>query len=405
MRRPAAATALLAGVIAMSAPAQAQTSRASAAEPVAYESLAGWGKDNHLAALAAFERSCSGPHPSVVIAALSLAEQTRDATGPRRDPAVGPVCKALMEAGGADRFDAESARRFFEAWFEPFAVGLPDNAPGHVTAYYEPVLDGALERDPDHPAPLFARPDDLVAVDPANKPAEFPENLTAARRMPAGLQPYPDRAALSQPEHQNGLVPLAWLRDEVDAYFVHIQGSVRVRLADGATLRLGYAGKNGLPYRSAGRAMIERGLVPEAGMTAEAMKAWLKANPDLAGDILAVNPSYVFFQVIEGLDDDLGPIGAEGVALTPGRSLAVDPRHIGYGLPVFVTAELPTGPEMANEQFRRLMIAQDTGSAIRGPARGDLFWGTGVEAGEIAGRINHPATFYLLRPRAQPATR
>ncbi|MCC0016044.1 MAG: MltA domain-containing protein [Rhodobiaceae bacterium] len=399
------AMAFLAGTIAMNASAQTVTEGRAAGEPVSFASLDGWMQDDQLAALRTFERSCSGPHPSVVAAALAFAEQTRDAAVPRHDPALEPACKALIEAGGASRFDGESARRFFETWFEPVPVVLPGNAPGHVTAYYEPELDGALAPDPNHPAPLYARPVDLVPVGPAKLPSGLPEGLTAARRTPAGLEPYPERAALSDPQGRNGLVPLVWLRNEVDAYFVHIQGSVRVRVADGSTMRLGYAGKNGHPYRSAGRAMIERGLVPEAGMTAEAMKAWLKAHPDLASDILAVNPSYVFFQVIEGLADELGPIGAEGVALTPGRSLAVDPRHIGYGAPVFITADLPTGTAMRTEPFRRLMIAQDTGSAIRGPARGDLFWGTGAQAGEIAGRISHPATFHVLRPRSQPAQR
>ena len=373
------------------------------AEKVAFADLPGWADDDQLAALKALERSCSGPHPSVVEAALLFAEETRDAPGPRRDPALAPVCLALADAGGSAKFGHHSARAFFEAWFEPFRIVPQPSGAGHVTAYYEPVLDGAIERDETHTVPLFARPADLIAVNDANRPAGFPAGLCAARKTEAGLIPYPDRAALNDPENWIGLEPVAWLADPVDAYFVHIQGSVRLRIADGGALRLGFAGKNGHPYRSAGKAMIERGLVPAAGMTSEAMKAWLKANPDIAPDVLGVNPSYIFFRRIEGLADDLGPIGAEGVPLTAGRSLAVDPRHIGYGMPVFIDAELPVGENMSAQPFRHLMIAQDTGSAIRGPARGDLFWGSGEVAGEVAGRINNAADFYVLKPRPAAA--
>ena len=373
------------------------------AEKVAFADIPGWNGDNHLAALQAFERSCSGPHPSVSETALSFAEETRDAPLPRRDVSLEPVCSALAQSGGSGKYDRAAARVFFESWFKPFRITTKVGSEGHVTAYYEPVLDGALKRDEKHTVPLFARPGDLVPITDENRPGGFPAGLAACRQTREGIIPYPDRAELSDPESWAGLEPVAWLADPVDAYFVHIQGSVRLHMADGGSLRLGFAGKNGYPYRSAGKAMIERGLVPAAGMTSEAMKAWLKANPNLAADILNVNPSYVFFRRIEGLADDLGPIGAEGVPLTPKRSLAVDPRHIGYGMPVFVSAELPTGSAMAAEPFHQLMIAQDTGSAIRGPARGDLFWGSGDSAGEVAGRINNAADFFVLKPRPAPA--
>ncbi len=396
----------LAGMVAVMSSANIQAVQAEPGisyVPVSYADIPGWDADDHAAALAAFARSCEGPHRQDEDATRA-AEASRSSAPPRHDPALERACAALLAAGDVTS-DRDGSRAFFETWFRPHRVVLPDGARGRVTAYYEPVLDGALTRDERFIAPLFALPDDLVIFDPDKRPADAPVGLAAARRTGQGLEPYPDRAALSDPANWAGLEPLVWLENDVDAYFVHIQGSVRVRLADGRSLRLGYAGKNGYPYASAGRVMIERGLVAAAGLTAEAMKTWLKANPDVAPDILAVNRSYVFFRVIEGLAETLGPIGAEGVALTPKRSIAIDPAFMGYGLPLHISADLPTGPSGASEAFQQLMIAQDTGSAIRGPARGDLFWGTGSDAGVAAGGVNHPADFVVLLPRRVPAAK
>ncbi|MFN0265128.1 murein transglycosylase A [Tepidamorphus sp. 3E244] len=393
----------LAVVLAMSLTLAGPGNEAAAAEAsikrAHFADLPGWTDDDHLAALKAFEQSCTGPHPATIAASADTAEETRGAPKPRRAKSLVRACTALVASGGAGTFDGESARAFFERWFEPVLMTPKGEKAGRVTAYFEPQLAGSVAKTDRFAVPLFALPKDLVSVSSKSRPAGFPENLSAARRTTEGLTPYSDRGALADPEAWESLEPLAWIEDPVDAYFVHIQGSVRLALPDGSALRLGFAGKNGHPYASAGKEMIRRGLVPAAGMSSKAMSDWLKANPEIAPDILAVNPSYIFFRKITGLTDDLGPIGAEGVPLTRGRSLAVDPRHIGYGMPVYVTADLPTGTAAGKEPFRRLMIAQDTGSAIRGPARGDLFWGTGEDAGDIAGRINDPAQFYVLRPR------
>lgn len=318
---------------ALALPVRIVTVPAAAADlvPVGFSQLPGWRDDDHARALRAFEISCGPLHPSVIEAWLDQAETTRAAPAPRRDGALEPACAALREAGGASAHDGAAARAFFEAWFAPFRV-LPENS-GHVTAYYEPVLAGSRERTDRFTAPLFALPHDLRPLDPQARPPGFPDHLTAARLTPAGPEPYPDRAALSDPRNWEGLEPLAWVEDPVDAYFIHIQGSVRLELRDGTSLRLGYAGKNGHPYRSAGRAMIERGIVPSAGMTAEAMKAWLKQNPDQAKAILAVNPSFVFFREIGAWARTRAPSAPRGCRSVPAAVLrsiratsAMEPR-------------------------------------------------------------------------------
>jgi membrane-bound lytic murein transglycosylase A len=367
--------------------------------PVSFADLPGWAEDNQLEALAAFSNSCAGP-PLAIRENWDdhrLAEESRgvETGGFEPRPELRAACEALER--DPPRSDSQ-ARGFFETRFRPHEV-IPPDGQRKVTGYFEPLLPGSRQRTERFRFPLHAKPDGLVVITDANRPAGFPPALQAALQMPSGLIVPPDRRTIEDGGHDLALVPLVWLDDPVELYFVHIQGSARIALDDGSTMRLGYAGKNGHPYASIGREVVRRGLMPLEEVTAESLKDWLRANPTVAADIFPVNPSYIFFREIAGLTEESGPIGAEGVPLTAGRTLAVDPRFHRYGMPVFVAAELPVLPRGDVKPFRRLMIAQDTGSAIRGPVRGDIFTGTGADAGVLAGMINHPARFFVLLPR------
>ena len=266
-------------------------------------------------------------------------------------PALAALARQDDNLGRAARA-ATDARTFFAA---TFAAGAA--LPGHFTGYFEPELDGAGTPSPDFPVPLHALP---------------PGGCTLPR---AEVD-----AALAGHE-------IVWLRDEVDRFFLQVQGSGRVRLAGGGTLRVGHVARNGHPYRSIGKILIERGIFgPD--ITAEALKAWLRADPARGRAVMAENPSYVFFRALD-TDPADGPPGTLGVPVTPGATIAVDPDHCPLGSPVWIETEGFTG----------ICIAQDTGSAIKGAGRADLFFGTGPQAGVAAGRLNHPGRFVPLVPR------
>jgi membrane-bound lytic murein transglycosylase A len=339
--------------------------------------LPGWAEDDHAAALAAFRRSAR--------------RITSDSDAPAAWRAVAAAALAVPDAA-----DAATARAFFEASFDAYPVEPSPAARPFLTGYYEPELAGSRAATSDFTVPLYARPDDLVDVTDANRPAGIPGNLPFARLSDSGLTPYHDRAAIEDGALAGRGLELVHLADAVDAYFVHVQGSCRVRLDDGAVLRLAYAAKAGHPYTSIGRLLVERGVIPADTMTGAVLAAWLRANPAEGRALMRENRSYVFFAEQTGLDPDLGAIGAGGVQLTPGRSLAVDHAVHRYGAPVWLDAALPLGTGGALRPFRRLMIAQDTGSAIVGPARGDVFIGCGAEAERIAGGFRHNAEAFVV---------
>lgn len=354
--------------------------------PAAFADLAGWPDDDHGAAFRTFRRSC----PAV----LSGDAPPRPAQEPGR---LRKACEAAAALGGEP--DGLQARLFFERWFAPFRV-VPPSGAGFLTGYFEPEVEGSAVATPHFTAPLLARPDDLVSLSPGETLPGLDPALQAARRGPEGWEPYPDRAAIEAGALGALARPLLYLRDPVDVFIIQVQGSARVRLADGRALRVAYAGRNGHPYTSIGRLMVQRGLVPLPEMNLERMTAWLRANPEQGRALMRENRSYVFFRVADELSPEDGPIGGAGVPLTPERSLAVDRTLWAYGLPVWLEGELPR-PEGAPEPLRRLMIAQDTGSAILGPARGDYYFGSGAAAGTRAGLLRHPVGFTVLLPRAE----
>jgi membrane-bound lytic murein transglycosylase A len=348
-------------------------------EPLSFQDLPGWAEDDHEAAFAAFRRTCE----AVVAGRPAL----------RPAAATGDDLRAVCAAALAD---PGPARRFFERRFAPFDV-VPPSGRGFLTGYFEPEYEGSLVPDPAFPTPLLARPDDLVTLAPGETPPGLDPALQAARRTADGFEPYPDRAAIEEGALGPRARPIVWLRDPVDALIVHVQGSARIRLADGTVVRVAYAGRNGHPFTAVGRILVERGHVPLAEMNLERLTGWLKANPEEGREIIRRNHSYIFFRIADELDPADGPIGGAGVPLTPRRSLAVDRTLWSYGLPVWLEGTLPVPG--GTEPLARLTIAQDTGSAIVGPARGDFFTGSGPDAGTRAGLIRSPIRFVVLRPR------
>lgn len=356
-------------------------------EPIGFDALPGWGDDDQAAALVAFRASCD-----------RLRARGADASVGRSG--VGgvvadwlPACDAGMDAADGD---AAAARAFFESWFQPYAASNAGDPTGLFTGYFEPLLHGSRERSETYSVPLHARPEDLVTVDLATF-AEDLEGRSIAGRVAGGtLVLYPERAEIVAGALDGQGAELVWVDDPVDAFFLQIQGSGIVELAEGGRMRIGYAASNGRSYLAIGKPLIERGAIPKDQISMQAIRAWLADNPNEAAAVMNLNRSYVFFREIDGP----GPIGAQGVALTPGRSLAVDRAFLPLGVPLWLDILIP-GPtdDAPDEPMRRLVVAQDTGGAIKGPVRGDLFWGTGEEAGSRAGRMKHEGRYFLLLPK------
>jgi membrane-bound lytic murein transglycosylase A len=352
-------------------------------EPLAFTDLAGWAEDDHAAAFKTFRRTC---------ATVSAGEPgLRPAQTP--DPGLQRVCAAAL-ALAADR---RTAKNFFEDHFEPAQV-IPPSGQGFLTGYFEPEYAGSLEPTVAFRTPLLARPDDLVTVGQGETLPGLDSTLQAARRTDAGYEPYPDRAAIEDGALGERAKPIVFLESPVEVFVIHVQGSARIRLPDGGVIRVAYAGRNGHPYTSIGKILVEEGRIPLVEMSLERLTVWLKAHPEAAQAVMRRNRSYIFFRRADEIAPEDGPIGGAGVPLTPGRSLAVDRAIWSYGLPVWLDGDLPLA-QGGTEPLRRLMIAQDTGSAIVGPARGDFFFGSGPEAGTRAGLLRHPVRFVVLRPK------
>jgi membrane-bound lytic murein transglycosylase A len=311
-----------------------------------------------------------------------------------------PVC---TEATAMTAPDDASVRAFFEQRFQPWQATQEDgSAEGLVTGYYEPLLKGDRVRTERARFPLYAVPDDLVTVDLAGVYPELKNLRLRGRLVGNKLVPYPTRREIDAASAGNGNgfrgKAIAWAEDPVELFFMQIQGSGRIELPDGSHMRIGYADQNGHPYQSIGKLLVERGEMKLEQASMQGIKAWGANNPDKLPELLASNPSFVFFRELpNGLS---GPLGALGVPLTGGRSIAVDPRFIPLGAPVFLATTQPNSPAPMN----RLVMAQDTGGAIRGGVRADFFWGFGVDAGELAGRMKQRGRMWVLLPKDFPLT-
>ena len=315
-----------------------------------------------------------------------------DALGKR--PEWTAVCAATLVVNPGDE---RSVRAFYESQFVPHQLrNLDGSLQGTVTGYYEPLLKGSRTRSGPFQTALYRAPDDLLTIDLG---ALYPElrNMRLRGRIAGNkVVPYPSRAELMQQGLLNGK-ELLWVDDPVEAFFLQVQGSGRVFIeSTRETVRVAYADQNGHPYRSIGRYLVDKGELTLDQASMQGIKGWVAANPGRRQELLNTNPSFVFFREEKITDPARGPKGSLGVPLTPQRSIAIDPQFISLGAPVFISTTYPN----AAQPLRRLMLAQDTGGAIRNPVRADLFWGFGADAGELAGKMKQPGQMWVLLPRA-----
>jgi membrane-bound lytic murein transglycosylase A len=307
---------------------------------------------------------------------------------------------AILAADQPERLDPDEARKFFERHFIPHRI----SAEGFVTGYYEPELAASRVRTSRFAVPLYRRPADLVEVTDANRPEGWDAAIRFGRATENGIVGYFDRAAIEDGALAGRGLEIAWVESPVDAFFVHVQGSARLALEEGGTIRIAYDGKSGHLYTSIGRLAVEREMLSREAADKDGLERWLKQNPEAGRALMRENRSFIFFRETEQGGDE-GPIGAAGVPLTPLRSLAIDRALHTFHVPVWVDAPALPDPETRGRKFRRLLIAQDTGSAIVGPARGDIFFGSGAEAGSAAGRVRHSATMAVFVPAAPSSDR
>ncbi|NJO34315.1 MAG: transglycosylase [Rhodospirillales bacterium] len=363
--------------------------KGSSYQPVAFADLPGWAQDDHLAAFKTFLKSCER-------LTKSARENAAGDKGAAPPSALLAACGEAIQLAGEIK-SRDSARGFFERNFTPSAV---DNTikPGLLTGYYEPVLKASRTPQGPYQTPIYKRPDDLVTIIPeTHRGAVKAGTLTHVRKTEKGSAPYFTRAEIDQGALKGKGLELLYFTDSVDIFFMQIQGSGRIHLTDGTSVRVHYDGKNGHPYSSIGRYLIDKALLAADKVSLGALATWLKADAERAKKVMWHNASYVFFRELKG-EEAGAPLGALNVPLTPGRSLALDPRFHALGTPVYVSA--PTMKHVPKSApFNRLMIGQDVGSAIKGPERGDIYFGSGDAAGQIAGVTKHPGRFFVLVPK------
>jgi membrane-bound lytic murein transglycosylase A len=369
----------------------------TAIEPIEWNGLNGWEADDHAAAFATFLTSCRP----------LLRASAREGDKHPMYLALTQVCRQALAVG---RLTDDQARIFFEHNFRPLRIASLGDSAGLLTGYYEPIVDGSRFPSGIFKVPIYRRPPDLVPPRNSTGPG-FPNKGRSLRRTSSGaLVPYYDRGQILDGALDGKHLEICWIKSQADALTIQIEGSARVRLEDGTILRINYDGHNGYPFVPVSRTLIERNIIPRKEMSPVRIREWIRANPQSAEEMLRQNRSFVFFRIV-GLSDDREPkdaqgaphdreaVGAQGVPLTPGRSIAVDNALHVYGTPFFIQADLPLTGEKRSVSFDRLMIAQDTGSAIVGPARADIFLGAGDRAGQLANHVHHPGNFALLVPR------
>ncbi len=371
------------------APAAARIEPKLVLKKIPFKKITGWHGENHDQVIEVLLRSCA-----------------KFAKKPADQP-IGPVggvagdwieaCQAAADLPGGN---VEQARSFFETYFQPYIATADGDAEGLFTGYFEIQLRGSWLRTETNTTPIYERPPELVDANLGDFRAELKGKRLSGKVVGGRFVPFDDRAEIEGGALSGRDVELMWVDSPIDAFFLHVQGSGRVIMDDGSIVRIGFAAKNGHAYHSIGRELINRGELMRERVSMQSIRAWLKDHPEQGMELMATNPSFIFFRVIEGAlksaGKEQGPVGAQGVPLTPGRSLAVDRRHISLGIPIWLDTTDPLSP---GEPLRRLVIAQDTGSAIKGPVRGDLFWGFGERAALRAGSMKQPGHYFLLLPR------
>jgi membrane-bound lytic murein transglycosylase A len=337
-------------------------------ETLDFSAMAGWKDDDHGAAYESFLKSCSA-----ILRGTKQMRAARPVYG-----ALFTVCERTKTPGKLDR---DQARAFFEANFKPVRLAQQGQTDGFFTGYYETEVEGSRVPTPEFSIPVYTAPAATIRT----KQSKVFANL--------------DRTKIEEGALNGKKLEICYVKSPIDLFFAQIQGSTRVKLDTGSTLRLNYIASNGLPYTPVGRYLIDRGIISKEEMSMDRIRDWMVANPEEGKELRRKNRSFVFFRETD-LRDHEECIGAQGIPLTPGRSLAVDKKIHTYGTPIWIDAELPIESEKPETKFQRLLVAQDTGSAIIGPARADIYFGTGDKIGSIAGRIKQFGQFVMLVPRS-----
>lgn len=353
------------------APTAAPAEAAPPLQPATWEQLGAWAEDDPAAAWPALRTSCS-----------TLVRQA----------AWKDVCEAAGLLGRAPT--SADARRFFETHFVPWRlVNADGSTEGLVTGYYEPLIHGSRTRNNRSRWPVHGAPKDMLTIELGDGYPDLKHLRLRGRVVGNKVLPYWTREEIAERGADVPAPVLLWADDPIDLFFLQVQGSGRVRLADGSMVRVGYADQNGHPYQSIGRWLVAKGELTLDKASMDGIKRWAQDNPKRLAELLNANPSYVFFRELPASDG--GPIGALGVPLTEGRSIAVDPRYVPLGAPVFLSTTYP----LSTRPLNRLVLAQDTGGAIKGVVRADFFWGFGAEAGREAGRMRQQGSMWVLLPR------
>ena len=368
-----------------------------------WSDLPGWNDDTAGAALPALLRSCDvwrhrdpaavlgeGGAGGTVAAWLPLCERAT-ALVPAAPTGAPPTAEVAPPSSPTD----DSLRALFEELTRPVAVSNRGDREGLFTGYYEPTLHGSRVEGGAFTVPLYLRPPELVSVDLGRFRADLKGKRIAGKVEDGALVPYFDRKAIDEGALAGRDLELVWVDDPVDAFFLEIQGSGRIVLTDGGEIRVGYAGQNGYVYTAIGRELLKRGALQKEQMSMQTIREWLEANPEEAREVMRTNASYVFFRELH----ESGPVGSLGVVLTPERSLAVDPLFVPLGVPVWIDTTIPAGAPGGARPLQRLLVAQDTGGAINGPVRGDVFWGPGDDAAATAGSMRQPGHLWILLPK------
>jgi membrane-bound lytic murein transglycosylase A len=356
---------------------------------VVFTTLPGWSESDARPALSAFRRSCAtfANEPQMhALGGAGYAGAVSDWDG---------VCAAVP--GGT--VGEDGARRYFESWFVPFKVSAGENADALFTGYYEPELHASRHRHGGYTTPIYGVPDDMVSADLGLFRDDLKGEHVTGRVLGHAFVPYFTRAQIDADGLPRAPV-LLYADDPTQVFFLHIQGSGRARLDSGAFVRLAYAGQNGRPYTPVGRVLIQQDAIDRSQMSMQAIRSWMRAHPDAARGIMESDQSFVFFRLAPVGDPSLGSPGSEGVPLTPEASIAVDEHLHPLGAPFFVSASAPDpDPSKPERSLNRLFVAQDTGGAIKGAARADVFWGFGRDAESIAGRLKSTGKLFVLLPK------
>jgi membrane-bound lytic murein transglycosylase A len=351
-----------------------------ALSPITFNTLKNWSNTDLEMSLRVFQRSAH--------------EILSTASGFRRSAAFGGT-RAQWQMACEQALHAKDAHQFFEEHFTPLRVHDDQRPEGLFTGYYEPIVSGSKQQDPRFPVPVYDKPTDLVSF---TEDEVKTLGLAYGRRVDGKAEAYATRQIIETEGLAGKANIICWLSNWVDAFFMHVQGQGRVTFEDGSVLRLSYAGKTGHPYTGIGHYLVQQGHIAKSEMSMQTLRTWMQHNPEQASTLMWQNKSYIFFQATKVDDATLGGVGAAKVNLTPGYSLAVDRAHWMFGTPMWIETTLPPEFSTAQPHINRLMLAQDTGSAIKGKVRGDFYWGWGADAETIAGHMKSAGTMTALVP-------